>query len=152
MINKGDCLKNISFNEHEILEIYVDGASRGNPGHSAYAFIFIKRGEGQFHEGCGYLGEQTNNIAEYRAIINALRAAEKFTHGKVRIYSDSQLIIKQVKKEYQIKAEHLSKLCEKVNHLSNKFEKVEFFNVKRENPNIKKSDSLCNKCLDDMGF
>ena len=136
----------------KVLEIYVDGASRGNRGPSAYAFIFIKKGERQTHQGCGYIGEQTNNIAEYIAIINALKAAEKFTHGKLKIFSDSQLVIRQIKKQYKIKAEHLSKLCEEVYHLSNKFDKVEFFNVKRENPIIQKCDALCNNCLDEMGF
>ncbi|MFX1274179.1 MAG: ribonuclease HI family protein [Promethearchaeota archaeon] len=136
----------------DILEIYVDGASRGNKGPSAYAFIFVKKDDGEIHQGCGFIGEQTNNIAEYTAIINALRAAEKFTRWQVRVYSDSKLVIKQINKDYRIKASHLSELCEKVYRVKSKFEKVEFFHVRRDNFYIKKCDALCNSCLDDKGF
>jgi len=141
-------MNNNPIKKDDILEIYVDGASRGNRGPSAYAFIFIKKGDGQIHEGCGYIGDQTNNIAEYTAIINALRAAEKFPYSKIRVFSDSQLVIKQINNEYKIKAEHLSDLRDKVYQLAKKFEKVEFFHIRRENPIIQKCDSLCNKCLD----
>ncbi len=141
--------KKNALKREEHLEIYVDGASRGNQGPSAYAFIFIKKEAGQIHKGSGFLGEQTNNISEYMAIINALRAAEKFTQGNVKLYSDSQLVIKQINKEYQAKAGHLIKLRDEVYRLRSTFEKVEFFNVRRNHPNIQACDALCNKCLDE---
>lgn len=138
-------------NKDDILEIYTDGASRINPGPSAWAFIFVKEGN-IFYQNCGHLGEATNNIAEYKAIINALKEAQKYTGGKIRIYSDSELAIRQINKNYRINKKHLSELCEEIYSLCQKFEKVEFLHVHRENMHIKKCDELCNKCLNNEDF
>jgi len=59
----------------DILKIYTDGAARGNAGPAAYAFIFVHN-DNILHQGFGYIGTKTNNSAEYKAIINALKAAE----------------------------------------------------------------------------
>ena len=67
----------------DILEIYVDGASRGNPGPAAWSFIFVKDNQ-IIHQNSGYIGNATNNTAEYKAIINALNEAEKYTRWQVR--------------------------------------------------------------------
>ena len=138
--------------KEDIMEIYVDGASRGNPGPAAYAFIFIKKGNGIIHQGYGFIGDQTNNVAEYIAIINALKAALKFTKGDIELYSDSKLVVKQLNKEYNINADHLSRLFDEVYALYPKYRSVKFFHVHRENPNIAKCDSLCNKCLDERAL
>jgi ribonuclease HI len=135
----------------DLLEVYVDGASRGNPGPAAWAFIFVKDNE-TFHQKSGYLGDATNNTAEYNAIINALKEAEKYTRWQVNVYSDSQLAIRQINRKYRIKKAHLSKLCEKIYKQRSKFELVKFFHVNRSNSFIQVSDSLCNECLDEKGF
>lgn len=135
----------------DILEIYVDGASRGNPGPAAWSFIFVKDSQ-TIHQKSDYVGNATNNTAEYNAIINALQEAEKFTRWHVKVYSDSQLAIRQINKEYRIKKAHLSELCNKIYNQRRKFEKVEFLHVTRNNPFIQDCDSLCNSCLDDKGF
>lgn len=134
----------------DIMEIYVDGASRSNPGPASCAFIFVKKNEGILHQKYEYIGHKTNNMAEYAAIIEALKEAEKFTRWDIKVYSDSELVIKQLNRQYRIKAKHLSKLCDKVYNLCGKFESVEFFHVRRSHHYIKKCDSLCNKCLDEM--
>ncbi len=134
------------------IEMYVDGASRGNPGPSAYAFLIVKNSKEEIHQGFGYIGNQTNNIAEYTAIINGLRAAFKFTNGTIKVYSDSALVVKQLNKQYQVRARHISKLYTEVNNLKNKFKKIEFTHVKRNHPYIMKCDFLCNKCLDDRNL
>jgi len=134
------------------MEIYVDGASRGNRGPSAYAYIYVKKGEGVVHQNYGFLGTQTNNMAEYKAIINALREAEKFSRWNIELFSDSELVINQINGDYRIRAKHLSDLCNEVYGSCEKFENVKFFHVSRNHPNIMKCDSLCNKCLNEMGF
>ncbi|MBY8983419.1 MAG: ribonuclease HI family protein [Candidatus Lokiarchaeota archaeon] len=134
-----------------ILEIYVDGASRGNPGPAAWAYIFIKNGK-IIEKKNGYIGKNTNNTAEYNAIINALKDANDFSKYVLKVYSDSQLVVRQINKVYRINKQHLSKLCNEVYNLRKKYPEVDFLHVKRNNPFIQKCDSLCNKCLDEKGF
>lgn len=135
----------------DILEIYVDGASRGNPGPAAYAFIFIKENE-IIHQKSAFIGNKTNNTAEYEVIINALKEAEKYSRWQINVFSDSQLVIRQINKVYRIKKSHLSVLCDSVYDRRKKFEKVDFFHVGRNNIYIQKCDRLCNQCLDEKGF
>ncbi len=133
------------------LKIYTDGASRGNPGPAAYAFIFV-HGDDVLHKGFGYIGIATNNVAEYQAIINALKTAEKFHKSHLKIFSDSNLAIKQINKKWKINYPHLLKLCNEVYKYTESYEKVDFFHISRNNPYIKKCDELCNKKLDAEGF
>ena len=135
----------------DILKIYTDGAARGNPGPATYSFIFFHNDE-IIHKGVGYIGTAANNAAEYQAIINALKAAEKFHRGHLQIFSDSNLAIQQINKKWKINYPHLSDMCSEVYKLSEKYEKVEFFHVGRNNPYIKKCDELCNAKLDAEGF
>jgi len=135
----------------DILEIYVDGACRKNPGPASYAFLFVKNDE-VIHQKSEFIGMGTNNIAEYTAIIKALEEAEKFTRWRIKVFSDSQLAIKQINKEWRIKKPHLSDLCSQVYKQREKFQKVEFYQIGRENPYIQKCDVLCNECLDKKGI
>ncbi|MFX1554793.1 MAG: ribonuclease HI, partial [Promethearchaeota archaeon] len=79
----------------EILKIYTDGAARGNPGPAAYAFLLVHN-DTIIHQGFGYIGTVTNNTAEYKAIVNALKAAEKFHRGHLQVFSDSKLAVQQI--------------------------------------------------------
>ena len=135
----------------DILEIYVDGASRVNPGPAAWSFILVKDTQ-KIHHNSGHIGNTTNNTAEYKAIINALKEAEKYTRWNIKVFSDSELVIRQINKVYRIKKAHLSELCDKIYNQRRKFESVEFFHVRRTNQFIQVCDSLCNDCLNEMGF
>ena len=135
----------------DILKIFTDGAARGNPGPAAYAFMFV-HDDAIIHKGFGYIGTATNNTAEYKAIINALKVAEKFHRGRLQIFSDSNLAVQQINKKWRINYPHLSEMCSKVYQLREKYEKVEFFHVGRKNPYIQKCDELCNSQLDKEGF
>ena len=135
----------------EILEIYVDGAARSNPGPAAWSFIFVLDDK-IHHQNSDYIGKATNNTAEYTAIINALIEAERWTRWHIKIYSDSKLAVNQINRAWRINKPHLSKLCDDVYSKSKKFEKVEFFHLGRNNKFIRECDSLCNKCLDEKGF
>ncbi|MBN1802583.1 MAG: ribonuclease HI family protein [Candidatus Lokiarchaeota archaeon] len=145
-------MKENSIKLEKRIEMYVDGASRGNPGPSAYAFILIKEKVGEIHQGYGYIGNQTNNIAEYTAIINGLKVAVKFTTEVLKVYSDSALVVKQLNKQYQVKARHISVLYAEVIKLIKNFKSVEIMHVKRNHQYIKKCDYLCNKCLDEQNI
>jgi ribonuclease HI len=144
-------MSRIPIKKGDILKIYTDGASRGNPGPAAYAFLFVHDNE-IFYIVSGYIGAVTNNTAEYKAIIKALKAAEKFHRGDVKIFSDSNLAIQQINKKWKINYPHLSELCKEVYQLCQKYENVEFFHVGRKNKYIQKCDKLCNSQLDEKGF
>ncbi len=133
------------------LKIYVDGASRGNPGPATSAFLLVQN-DTIIHDECVFIGTATNNTAEYRAIINALKVAEKFSRGRIQVYSDSNLAIQQLNKKWKINYPHLSKMSREVYMLCEKYERVEFFHVGRNNPYIQKCDTLCNERLDAKGF
>lgn len=132
----------------DVLEVYADGASRGNPGPSAWAYLLVKNGQTIYCEK-DYLGDKTNNVAEYAAIIEALKKAESYTRWELHVYSDSILVINQINKEWRIKKKHLSKLCDEVYSLRQKFQEVKFRHTSRGNKFIKKADNLCNDCLNE---
>ncbi len=132
----------------DTLQIYTDGASRGNPGPSAYAFIFVRKSDEKvIHKDAGYLGKMTNNKAEYKAVIKALEIAEAYYRSDIEVYSDSELVIKQINKEYRIKHPELQKLCDNVYSLRERYGNITFANVPRDNPFIKMADKMCNDIL-----
>lgn len=123
------------------IDIYTDGASRGNPGKSACAYIFVLNGTVvKFHS--EYLGETTNNVAEYSALLLALKEALKDSYEELTVYSDSLLLISQIKGEYKVKSPNLKILNEEVLTIVPKFEKLTFNHVSRENKFIKLADYL----------
>ena len=131
------------------LEIYTDGASRGNPGPGAIAFI-IRDGKGKIiKQHKHYIGRTTNNIAEYRALISAMERVSKLAK-EVRCFSDSKLMIHQLKGEYKVKKPHIRELFERAKTLERKFEKVEYRHVNRTNPGIKMVDRMVNEVLDSV--
>jgi ribonuclease HI len=80
--------------ENKLLEIYSDGAARGNPGEASWAYVFSVDGT-IMEKYSGYIGISTNNIAEYLAVINSLIAASRSGYQLVRLFSDSELVIKR---------------------------------------------------------
>lgn len=137
----------VSINQNEILEIYTDGAARGNPGPAASAFLLVQSNNVLFSE-VSSIGSNTNNSAEYHAIINALNYTKKYFHGTIKLYSDSNLAIKQIKGEWKINYPHLVNFRKNVLEATKSFKKVDFFHVGRDNSYIQKCDLLCNKKLD----
>ncbi|MCY3413071.1 MAG: ribonuclease HI family protein [Candidatus Heimdallarchaeota archaeon] len=132
------------------LQIYTDGASRGNPGPSAYGFILIEKGaKNPFLERNQFLGPSTNNVAEYTAIIHALKEAKNHSSGYIEVFSDSQLAVKQLTGEWQIKKDHLIPLVAEIKEIIKAFEQVRFYHVRRTNKFIKIADRLCNEALDE---
>jgi ribonuclease HI len=126
---------------------YTDGASRGNPGPASYSFLVIRNGA-IIHQESGFLGTSTNNVAEYMAVIHALSWLAHATGGHVHIYSDSELVIRQLSGKYAVRKPHLALLYRDVSALSRKFESVTYHSVPRENLYIRQADRLCNEELD----
>ena len=117
--------------------IYSDGGSRGNPGPAAAAFlVFNINGERIYH--CGkFLGETTNNVAEYQAVLMAvswlLKNISQKERAKYSFYLDSELVVNQLSGRYQIKDEKLKKIAIEIKKMESKFNgKITFNYLPRE--------------------
>jgi len=130
------------------IHIFTDGAARGNPGPACYAFIVVA-GDRIVLERAGYIGEATNNTAEYHAIIQALTEARTLTRGFVVVSSDSELVVRQITGVYRVRQPHLARLHADVVSLIKHFDRVTFSSVPRTERHIQAADALCNRCLDE---
>ena len=129
-------------------KIYSDGASRGNPGISAIAFMIVTEDGRLLKEYSEHVGIRTNNQAEYEALISALESASKLTDQEVACYMDSELVVKHLNGEYRVRNPKLKTLWFKVQELKQKFQKITFMNVPRTDIYIKQVDRLANQTLD----
>ena len=129
--------------------VYTDGASRGNPGLCAYAFLII-RGDEVVARRSEYLGRCTNNEAEYIAVAKAMEEALRLGFKRIRVHSDSRLVISQLTGRWRVKDPRMLALSSRIKELTSKFEAVEFVNVPRENPFIRVADHMCNRTLDEV--
>jgi phosphoribosylglycinamide formyltransferase-1 len=125
--------------------IYTDGGSRGNPGPAAAAFVLRDEAQNELAAQGFFLGEATNNYAEYSAIVKALEAAGKFAAGNVVIYCDSELAVRQINGHYKVKNENIRPLFEQVMELLCKFESWQVQFIPREKN--QKADALVNRAL-----
>ena len=126
--------------------IYTDGGSRGNPGPSALGIVIEDERGKILEEHSHYLGEATNNQAEYEAIIFALQKAKQLKIRELEIRTDSELIGKQLLGEYKIKDSDLQPLFIKAWNLRLDYDKVDIKVISREQN--KKADKLVNQELD----
>jgi ribonuclease HI len=125
--------------------IYIDGASRGNPGPAACAAIVIA--EGYEERGYGlFLGETTNNVAEYAALILGLQEAEELGVDEISVFSDSDLCVKQIRGEFKVSSPNLAPLHKKALRLLRRFSRWEINHIPREDN--ARADSLANRVLD----
>jgi ribonuclease HI len=131
-----------------MLKTYSDGASRGNPGPSAIAFIILDQNDKVLERASLSFGVCTNNEAEYHALISALERASMLGSREVTCHLDSELVVKQLNGEYRIRKPELKVLWQKVNTLKMRFNKTVFIWVPRTNRHIQEVDSLVNQLLD----
>lgn len=132
--------------------IVTDGASRGNPGPAAIAFGIYDENWNRLEEGSDYIGDATNNEAEYRALIKALDCAAGRCRNEVEHFSDSELVVKQLNGEYRVKADNLKALIEEVFTKRQYFKSVSHKHLPREHERVQRIDSLVNEKLDSLGF
>lgn len=113
------------------LEIYIDGASKGNPGHSGIGVVMVK--EGQIIKNLSrYIGCATNNTAEYSALIYALEEALLLKAENLSIKTDSELLYKQINRQYKVKHPDIKVLYTQALRLIEGFKKVSVTHIARE--------------------
>jgi ribonuclease HI len=127
--------------------IHIDGASRGNPGEAGFG-VHVADSEGAVvAELYGYLGRATNNVAEYQALLHALRwaAARGATH--LALFTDSELVVRQIEGRYKVKHPDLRPLYEQARILLSRFADAPLAHVPREEN--READRLANRALDE---
>jgi len=128
------------------LQLFTDGASRGNPG-QAGAGIAIFDEEGNELVGTGqYLGQCTNNEAEYRALLFGLAKCGEFGRGRLKVHLDSELIVKQIRGEYRVKHPNLKPLFQEAMQKLSDFASFSVTHVRREKNS--RADELANLAID----
>lgn len=128
------------------IEIYIDGASRGNPGPSGIGIVFCRDKNTIVKKLFKFIGTATNNVAEYSALIYAMQEALIDRYEELKIKSDSELLTKQLTGEYRVKNENLKPYHDLFMHISRGFNKIEIVSIDRES-NIA-ADKLANKAID----
>lgn len=123
---------------------WIDGASRGNPGEAGFGVLVELDGERR--EISGFLGRTTNNVAEYAALIAALTFAGRHGITQLTLFSDSQLLVRQLSGAYRVKAPHLVPIFLKVLQLRRQMERLEIHHVPRHQN--QEADRLANQAID----
>jgi ribonuclease HI len=129
--------------------LYTDGGARGNPGPAAYAYV-LETDDGTVLAAHGEaIGVATNNVAEYRALVEGLRKAAELQLDEVDVVSDSQLLVEQMRGAYKVKNVRLRELWQEANELADRIRKVHYTAVRREHNEL--ADRLVNEALDAAG-
>ena len=128
------------------VKLFTDGGARGNPGPAAAAFV-LQDGDGVVLDARGdAIGVQTNNVAEYTALLNGLRRAAELGLTEIEVVSDSELMVKQMRGEYRIKNAALRDLSIEATRLARAVGDVRYTAVRREHNKL--ADQLVNDALD----
>jgi ribonuclease HI len=127
--------------------MHIDGASRGNPGPAAFAFVIVRPGLPPT-EASEIFGKATNNVAEYMALVRGLEAAADLGLFRLAVFSDSELVVKQMNGEYGVRHPDLIPLHKRARELRKEFVSVPIMHVRREDN--QRADALCNAALDEV--
>jgi ribonuclease HI len=131
---------------YQYLKIYFDGGSRGNPGPSAVGAVIFDDRDNKLEELSAYIGEYTNNVAEYLALERVLDLLEKYNCKKIVLFTDSKLLNNQIKKLWKIKDKSILKIYLKVSEKLANYDIVDLRLIPRES-NVE-ADRLVNNALD----
>jgi ribonuclease HI len=126
------------------LEIFIDGASKGNPGESGVGIVINRDGQA-IKNISSYIGRATNNVAEYTALLYALEEALLLKAKSLKINTDSQLLARQLNKIYKVKNKNIINLYNRAVHLLTGFEKVSINHIPREENAL--ADRLATKAI-----
>jgi len=130
--------------------LYVDGAARGNPGPAGIGAVLFDENKKRIKDFYKFLGNATNNIAEYNALIYGLQEALAIGAKEVVVNLDSELVVLQLKGEYRVKNSKLKPLFEQVVHMLDKLDKIEVKHIDRKEN--KEADKLANKAINLSGL
>lgn len=125
---------------------YIDGGSRGNPGPAAAAIVLSDASGTQLEAKAFFLGRATNNVAEYTGLVKALEAAAQIGSEQLSVFSDSELLVRQINGQYRVKSEHLRPLFQQAMSLLGRFKSWNIQHIIRDKN--KQADSLVNQALD----
>lgn len=128
------------------LIIYTDGGARGNPGPAGIGAIIFDDKRNLIAEISEYLGVATNNQAEYKAVVAAIKKAKELNAEEIQFYLDSQLVVEQLNGNYKVKNKDLQPLFVSIYNDSLNFKKVAYNHVPREQN--KEADRLANEAMD----
>jgi ribonuclease HI len=134
---------------YQRLLLYSDGGARGNPGPAAIAYLALTEKSEIVKADSRFIGIHTNNQAEYNALIAAMQFAIALKAEEIVCHLDSELVVKQLNREYSVKNFELQKLWGRAQELKSCFKKISFLNVPRNNLLIQRADALVNKTLDE---
>ncbi len=130
------------------LIIHTDGGARGNPGPAGIGIVIETEDNELIEEYKEYIGETTNNQAEYQAVVKAFELLKKYNTDVLEFFLDSELIVKQITGKYKVKNKDLAVHFVKIHNAEQLYKNVSFTHVRRaEN---KHADSLVNKALDEQ--
>jgi ribonuclease HI len=127
--------------------VHVDGGARGNPGPAAVAAVAADPDGAPLVERSEYIGEATNNVAEYRAVLLALELARELGAREVEIVNDSELVARQIGGQYKVKHAGLKPLYQETIEKLREFDAWKVRNVRREQN--ERADELVNEALDE---
>ena len=131
------------------LHLYTDGGSRGNPGQAAIGCVLEDPSTGDvIREHLDRIGIETNNVAEYQALIEGLKLAERYHPNQLICHLDSELVVKQVNGEYRVKMPTLQPLVDQIQQLRTAFPEVSFVYIPRADNH--RADALVNRALDEL--
>lgn len=130
--------------------VYTDGGARGNPGPGAIGVVITDENDQVIYELSKYIGQCTNNEAEYTALWTGLQTALNKGCTEAEVFVDSELVVKQVNGEYKVKNTRLQRMYQRVKNLADSFEQVKFTHVKRSEN--QRADTLVNQALDNNGY
>ncbi len=132
-------------------KIYSDGGARGNPGPAAIGVLICDEKDNRLTDHGEAIGETTNNVAEYTAVVRGLTLAAELGISEANYFLDSELVARQLSGIYRLKAEHLKPFFIQIKALEKKFKRITYFHIPREHPKIKHVDRLVNLVLDRAG-
>jgi len=125
----------------------VDGGARGNPGPAGYGVVIREAGGAVLHEIHEYIGVATNNVAEYRGLIAALRHAAACNARSLTVFADAELIVRQMSGRYRVKAANLKPLHDEAKRLAASIPEFRIHHVRREKN--READRLANLAMDE---
>ena len=129
-------------------KVFSDGGARGNPGPAAIGILICDEQGEILREHQETIGEATNNVAEYRAVLRGLELAHEVGIHEIHYFVDSELVARQLSGEYRIKSPHLKDLVLQVKDRERNFRKVTYTQIPRTHEKIRWVDRLVNRALD----